>query len=203
MPGPRYTTKDHQNGAPARPRLILSAMAILVTMGFAAGCSGDDTTPGAGSGGTGGTAGAAGAGGASDHDARDGNFVTCARPNDPVDSYRANLSKAGSDGKLTFTLVKSDNAPPVRGSNTWTLKILRADQTTMTGEVVPDVKMPLHTHPAGLQPQITFDAGEGVYVATPLHFFMPGYWSSEFSAYEGAATGNDPVDRGTFYFCIE
>jgi hypothetical protein len=171
-------------------------------MTIAAGCSGD-TNDGAGTGGSGGAGGAGGAG-ASDVDAakQDG-LVTCAKPNDPVDTYLPNMSKPGSNGVLTFTLVHSDNAPPIRDKNIWKLKIVKADQSIVMGDIVPDVKMPYHTHPARDQPKITYDAAAGVYVADPLYFFMAGYWSSKFTAYQGPASDAELVDSGTFYFCID
>jgi hypothetical protein len=113
------------------------------------------------------------------------------------------LVKQGSDGVLTFTLVQSDNAPPIRGYNSWQVKITRKDGTSMTGEVIPDVKMPRHMHPAGLQPDVTYDSALGLYKATPVHFFMAGYWSAQFAAYEGSADSGTPLDRGTFYFCVD
>jgi hypothetical protein len=175
---------------------------LFLAMSLAAGCSGDTNNP-AGTGGSGGTGGAGG-GGASDLDAasQDG-LVTCAKPNDPIDTYLPNMSKPGSNGALTFTLVHSDNAPPIRDRNIWKLKIVKADQSMVTGDVVPDVKMPYHTHPAREQPKITYDATAGVYVADPLYFFMAGYWSSKFTVYQGPANDAEVMDIGVFYFCID
>jgi hypothetical protein len=191
---------------PRRARRVTIVMGLLLAMTLPAGCSGD-TNDTAGTGGSGGAGGAAasgaGGGGASDLDAAQDGLVTCARPNDPVDTYLPNMSKLGSNGALTFTLAHSDNAPPIRDKNVWKLKIVRADQSIVMGDIVPDVKMPYHTHPARDQPKINYDAAAGVYVADPLYFFMAGYWSSKFTAYQGPASDAEAVDSGTFYFCID
>jgi hypothetical protein len=177
----------------------------MVVMAFAAACTGDDngTTGTGGTGGAGGT-GATGGGGAGPFDADDmDGFVTCPQPGKPIDMYHANLVKPGSGGILTFTLVESDKAPPARGNNTWLLKITKKDQTPVTGEIVPVIKMPDHTHPPTKAPEITYDAAKGLYTLTPVYLFMPGYWSAQFDAFEHGADAEAPLDRGTFYFCID
>jgi hypothetical protein len=174
----------------------------MIVMAFAAACAGDDNGTG-GTGGAGGTGGTGG-GGAGPYDAgnMDG-FVTCPLPGEPVDTYQANLVKPGSDGVLTFTLVESDNAPPSRGNNSWLLKITKKDQTPVTGEIVPEIRMPHHAHPPSKAPDITYDSAKGLYKVTPVYLFMPGYWSAQFQAFEGSADAGTPLDRGTFYFCID
>jgi YtkA-like len=184
-------------------RRFVVGCGVIVAVAIAAGCSGDDkgTT---GSGGAGGAGGSAGTGGSAPHDAGDmDGFVICPVPGDPIDTYHANLVKNGSEGVLSFTLVQSDNVPPSRGDNTWQLKITKKDQTSITGEVVPEVKMPRHMHPPSKPPEITFDAAKGIYTVAPVYFFMPGYWSAQFVAYERGSDAEAPLDRGTFYFCVE
>ena len=187
---------------PRRTRRVTVVIELLLAVTLAAGCSGD-TNNTAGTGGSGG-AGGAGGGGAGDLDAAQDGLVTCARPNDPVDTYLPNMSRPGSNNRLTFTLVHSDNAPPIRDKNVWKLKIVRPDQSMVMGDVVPKVWMPYHTHPASEQPKITPDASApGIYLADPLYFFMAGYWRSSFTVYEGPATNAETVDIGTFSFCID
>jgi hypothetical protein len=178
-------------------------MAAIAATG---GCSGDDNNAATGTGGAGGSGGTGGTGGAGSgaFDAGDlDGYVVCPQPGDPIDMYHANLAKPGSDNVLTFTLVESDNAPPSRGNNSWLLKITRKDQTPVTGEIVPRITMPHHTHPPTKAPDITYDAAKGAYRITPIYFFMAGYWASRFDAYELGADAEAPLDRGTFYFCIE
>ena len=180
---------------------------LMIALVCTAGCSGDDNsaTGTGGSGGAGGTGmGASGGGGSGPQDAGDmDGFVTCPQPGDPLDMYHANLVKTGSDGVLTFTLVESNNVPPSRGDNAWQLKITKKDQSPVTGELLPEIKMPHHTHPPSKAPNITYDAAKGLYNVAPVNFFMAGYWSARFDAYEQSSDAGAPLDRGTFYFCID
>ena len=193
---PQSAEGNETTAASVAMRRVTIVAGLILSTTLAVGCSGDThSNTGTGSG---------GAGGSSSQDAagQDG-LVTCARPNDPVDTYLPNMSKPGSNGVMTFTLVQSDHAPPIRDKNIWKLKIAKADQSPITGDVVPLVKMPLHTHPAGEQPKITYDASAGVYVADPVYFFMAGYWSAQFTVYEGPASNAEVVDRSAFYFCVD
>jgi len=187
------------------------ALGLWVAMAFVGGCSSDENngTGTSGSGGVGGSTSTGGAGGSSgggssaqDAGNHDG-FVSCAPPTSPVDDYHANLVKTGSDGVLTFTLVQSDNAPPIRGINAWQLKITRADKSPVTSNVTAQTEMPFHIHPAGVQPDMTYDAAAGLYQATPMYFFMAGYWMAKFTVYEADAGPGAIVDIGTFFFCID
>ena len=189
-------------------RRLAVGFGCLALMVVAAGCSGDDSNPATGTGASGGSGGAGGSGGnggagAQDADDPDG-YVICPIPGDPIDSYHANLVKPGTSGVLTFTLVQSDHAPPIRADNAWQLKITKADMTPVTGEVTGEVKMPRHIHAAGRQPDITYDSALGLYRATPVSFSaMPGYWGAWFTAYEAGADAGNPLDIGVFYFCVE
>src|SRR5690348_4131123 len=94
--------------------LIVSATAIAAA---SFGCSGGDKT-----GDTANPVGGSGGSGGSDTDA----LVSCTM--DPrVDTYTANLKKDGQLKMLTFTLVESTPAPPIRGSNVMKLKVTKAD----------------------------------------------------------------------------
>lgn len=167
----------------------MAALTWLLGASLGAGCSDNGADPlDAGGGGS---------------DAFQDGLLTCARPNDPIDTYMPNLVKVGSNGVLTYTLVQSDNAPPIRSRNVWKLKITKDDAPATLGDVIPEVKMPYHTHPAGQQPKMTYDAAEGVYTADPVHFFMVGYWTSQFTMYQGSADDAVVVDRATFYFCVD
>jgi hypothetical protein len=183
-------------------RRIAAQCGLMVAIASATGCSGDDRTPTetAGAGGAAGTGG--GGSGTVDAGDQDG-LVICPLPGEPIDMYHANLVKAGRDRVLTFTLVESDNAPPSRGNNSWQLKITKMDQTPVKGEITPKIEMPHHTHPPSKAPEITYDAAKGLYNVTPVFLFMPGYWSAEFTAYELGRDAEAPLDRGTFYFCVD
>jgi hypothetical protein len=132
----------------------------------------------------------------------DGMVVKCT--GDPrVDTYTANLKKAGQQNVLTFTLVESKPAPPVRGTNVMKLKVTKADNTAVTGDLQAKLWMPDHGHGTSVQPVITLDPATSTYNIDPAYLFMPGVWMLQFSAFEGSADGGVPLDIGAFFFCIE
>jgi YtkA-like len=95
--------------------------------------------------------------------------------------YAANLSRESTSGAFTGILVKSDPGPPVKGTNTWTLKIVDANGVPQPGlTLTPVANMPDHNHPPNVVARIT-DKGGGVYEATPVYLFMAGYWEVSFS----------------------
>jgi hypothetical protein len=132
----------------------------------------------------------------------DGMVVKCT--NDPrVDTYTANLKKAGQRSMLTFTLVESKPGPPIRGTNVLKLKVTKMDETPVTGDLQVKLWMPDHGHGTSVIPEITLDAVTSTYDIEPAYLFMPGVWMVQFTSYEGAADAGAPLDIGAFYFCIE
>jgi hypothetical protein len=124
--------------------------------------------------------------------------------NDPrVDHYVPNLTKLGQSGALKFILLASDPAPPALGSNKFSLKIVRADGSAVTGEVKPDLSMPDHHHPITVRPAMSFDSATVTYTADPVYLFMPGVWRVQFASYDGAADAGAPLDTGVFFFCVD
>ncbi len=116
-----------------------------------------------------------------------------------ADMYAANMEKVGESGLFTFRLVSSDPAPPVKGTNGWTLEILDDGGMPVDGMTI-DVTpyMPDHGHGTSIVPQIT-DMGDGEYSVTPLYLFMGGIWEVTIDATssDGAST-----DSAVFTFCI-
>ncbi len=132
----------------------------------------------------------------------DGSTVSCV--SDPrVDTYTADLRKAGQRGALIFTLLESNPAPPARGTNVLKLKIANMDGMPSTGEAFSKLTMPDHGHPTPVQPVTTFDPSTGVYTLDPAYLFMPGVWRIQIDAYPGPADAGPPLDTGVYFFCIE
>ena len=77
----------------------------------------------------------------------------CASYSGAVDSYSANLPKAGNSGQIQFVLVSAQPAPPAKGNNTWTLKLLDA-----SGAPIPNATfaiktwMPMMRHGSSIAP---------------------------------------------------
>ena len=187
--------------------------------GATAGSSGGSSTAGSAQGGASGTGapggGAAGGIGGSPADAggvSDASADTNADPEggDPpnecsvrtdVDTYMPNLKKVGKNGVLTFQLLESVPAPPIRGTNTWAFKVAQADGKSVAQGLTAKVDMPDHNHTISVQPDVTFDPATETYEVTPLYYFMPGRWRTVFTVSDGTV-GGTPIDSAEFIFCV-
>ena len=128
---------------------------------------------------------------------------TCSH--DPrVDAYMPNLTKAGQEGALTFTLVKSDPAPLVLNNNDFTVKIAQPDGGSYVADLRATINMPDHGHPTTVQPTVTYDFGTGLYTVKSAFFFMAGVWRLQLGVYPpGSGNPGTPVDSASFFFCVE
>ena len=120
-----------------------------------------------------------------------GPTVTCDKDS-RVDTYVANLEKKSANGALTATLMASDPAPPIRGTNTWTLKLVDAGGKPVTTGVTITPFMPDHGHGTSVQPTLT-PQPDGTWKIENLYFFMPGVWRITITS------GADSVE---YFFCI-
>ena len=147
-------------------------------------------------------AGCAGGSGSGDLDAgpgeADSGFVSCASDS-RVQAYAPGMSVHDGAGDREYVLTAANPAPPARGTNTWTVKVLDA-----TGQPMPDLQldaaafMPEHGHGSDVVPQVGSN-GDGTYSVGPLYFFMPGVWRVTLSDSDGGAA----TESGVFFLCIE
>jgi hypothetical protein len=99
--------------------------------------------------------------------------------------------------KLKFELVNSMPGPPVKGNNTWQVKLLDANNQPVTGAMIKVTPfMPDHGHGTSVVPQVT-PMGDG-YTVTPLYLFMAGLWQVTIEV-DSSPAG---ADSAVFYFCI-
>ena len=103
-----------------------------------------------------------------------------------IDTYVANLEKTSTAG-MKVTLVSSDPAPPIRGTNNWSLKVENAP-----GEITVVPFMPDHGHGTSVKPTVEA-AGPGAWNVKNLYFFMPGVWR---------VTIASGTDNTQFFFCV-
>ncbi len=123
-----------------------------------------------------------------------GTTVTC--ETEPRDVYVANLEKPGAQGAFRFVLVESQPAPPSRGRNSWTLKVVDAGGSpVVSGNVAVNAFMPSHGHASPTVPTIT-PSGDA-YEIGPISLFMPGLWEVTVDA---DAAGKR--DSAVFRFCV-
>lgn len=122
-----------------------------------------------------------------------GPIITCESGSDV---YVANLEKSGRSGALRFVLKESNPAPPSRGRNTWTLRILDGAGNPVSGaQIVVDATMPAHGHSSPTVPTIKAEAD--TYVIGPISLFMPGLWQVTIDATAGGSK-----DTALFSFCV-
>lgn len=111
--------------------------------------------------------------------------------------YSADLTRSSSSGAWQAVLVASDPGPPIKGSNTWTVRILDGAGATRDDVVVTArTFMPDHNHGSTVKAVVT-PMGAGVYRVAPLYLYMPGLWQVTLDI--DAPTGPDSV---MFPVCI-
>jgi hypothetical protein len=112
--------------------------------------------------------------------------------------YAPNLTLASKLGAFQVVLVSSDPGPPVKGTNTWTVKILDGAGAPQA-DLPMTVKtwMPDHNHGSTVKAVVT-SMGGGLYLVKPLYLYMPGFWQITLVLEPPAA----PADTVTFAICI-
>jgi hypothetical protein len=88
----------------------------------------------------------------------------------PVQQTAASVS-----GQLQVA-VRWSPQPPAVGNAAAELTITDSAGVPVGGLVLAGLLwMPAHGHGASVQPELT-EAGDGLFIAAPLYFFMPGAW---------------------------
>lgn len=115
------------------------------------------------------------------------------------DEYTLGLEKSGAVVRVQF--VDAMPAPPDRGDNTWTLRVL----DLATGEPMQDVAlvvdpyMPDHMHSTSIPVQVTPMEEPGVVQLDPVNLFMPGLWQVKLAF----VLPEQQSDRVVFSFCVD
>ncbi len=113
--------------------------------------------------------------------------------------YVSGMEKTGGSVIVQFT--SANPAPPAKGSNVWTLKVLRgADRSPLSGaKVVVTPFMPDHGHGASGTPVID-DKGDGSYEVRDIYLSMPGYWRTTVSV---TPSGESTPSEVQFHLCLD
>lgn len=126
----------------------------------------------------------------------DGMVVNCSTE-DRADPYVAGMEATGTNG-YTVKLMESDPAPPAKGDNAWTLEVLEGT-TPVDGATLQLVPfMPDHGHGTSINAQVTPQTDSGMYLATPVNLWMPGYWEVTVNIDDQGTT-----DSVVFKTCID
>jgi hypothetical protein len=90
--------------------------------------------------------------------------------------YTPELTRTSASGDWKAVLVTSEPGPPIKGTNTWTVRVLdgagtpRDDVTVTVRTFMPD-----HNHGSTVKAKVT-PMGGGVYQVAPLYLYMAGLW---------------------------
>lgn len=111
-------------------------------------------------------------------------------------TYVPGLEQTGTEGLIHFTLLKSDPAPLIKGTNTWQIGLAdESGHSIKDAEITTTPYMPDHGHGTSIVPRAT--AQDGGYEITPLYLYMGGIWEMTISAKTEAVE-----DSAVFTFCI-
>lgn len=119
-----------------------------------------------------------------------------------ADRYRAGevLTKAGAGGRVVVRLVAAEPATPLKGDNTWTVRVEDPAGAAISGATLAvQPYMPDHQHGTSIKAVTTPLAEPGQYRITPLNLFMTALWEVRI----GVTTPGGVMDRVVFGACIE
>ena len=129
----------------------------------------------------------------------DGNSPRGCEAEERDDDYSLGLEKSGARVRVQF--VDAVPAPPDRGDNTWTLRVLDlstgAPMQDMTLAVDP--YMPDHMHSTSIPVEVTPMEEPGVVQLDPVNLFMPGLWQVKLAF----ILPEQASDEVVFSFCVD
>ncbi len=125
-------------------------------------------------------------------------FVDCST-DARAEVFTAGMSKAGSQGTVTFKLMAATPVTPSRGLNAWQLDLVDGSGAAIAGAAVKVTPyMPDHQHDAGVVPTVT-EPSAGHYQVETINLWMPGVWQTTIEATPAGGT----KDVAVFSFCIQ
>lgn len=138
-----------------------------------------------------------GAGSTSSSSGSSGSLTACQKDT-RKDTYAASLSKAGPT--FTVRLLDAVPAPPVKGTNAFTVQVVDAAGKPVDGATLTLVPfMPDHGHGSAVTPVVKALGADGKYTVEKVYLAMAGLWELRFNV---TAPGAAPSDV-TFSFCLD
>jgi len=115
------------------------------------------------------------------------------------DTYVLGLEKTGTRVRVQF--VDAMPAPPDRGDNTWTLRMLdvATGAPTENAELVVDPFMPDHMHGTSIPVEVTPMEEPGVFQLDRVNLFMAGLWEVTLDL----TLADETEDEVVFRFCVD
>jgi len=104
------------------------------------------------------------------------------------------LEKPSVSGRYAVALVPPPVAPAINEMHSWTVKLMDASGTPVTGAMVTvEGGMPQHGHGFPTRPRVTREVEGGTYLVEGMKFSMPGWWNIKFDIH-----GTQGEDKVTF-----
>lgn len=114
-----------------------------------------------------------------------------------VDAIAPGLQVPCDGGGCTLEVVDTSPAPPDRGDNTWTLRVVDPAEAVAGLSVAPF--MPAHDHGTVPADYAGTSAGDQTYTVGPFDLFMPGRWELRTTVQLSSGT----TDSAVLAFCVE
>lgn len=129
----------------------------------------------------------------------DGAFTTCSTETRAM-PYRAGMQVASTTGTFTVKLLDSNPAPPVKGSDVWTIEVDDAAAAPVDALAISVTPwMPDHGH--GTEPVTVTAEGLGKYGLDPLYLYMHGYWEIRLAIASGTGS-SATIEDAVLPICI-
>jgi hypothetical protein len=116
-----------------------------------------------------------------------------------ADAYTPPMMKAGTGFDVKF--LDSDPAPPIKGTNNWTIELTDASGAPIDGAAITAFPyMPDHGHGTSVKPTVT-SMGSGKYSVDNVLLFMPGLWQTTLTVTMPGATKS--AGSVVYSFCVD
>lgn len=114
-----------------------------------------------------------------------------------ADRYLVGLQKKTPSG-LSVSLMTAEPAPPAKGNNAWTLKLVDASGAPIeAADVSLTPYMPDHAHGSAVKPEVKAQGG-GNYGVSRIYLPMSGFWEFTITVVRGGVS-----EEAKFGFCVD
>jgi hypothetical protein len=112
------------------------------------------------------------------------------------------MSVMSSAGVFAVELLSSSPGPPVKGQNTWAIKVAEVATGTALDGLDVSVTPRMPDHPShGTRPVVVTPAVGGTYTLEPVYLYMSGVWDVTMTIV-GAMVGAGTTDTAVIPICI-
>jgi hypothetical protein len=130
-----------------------------------------------------------------------GDFGMCATDSRAT-PYQAGMSVMSTTGVFAVELLSSSPGPPVKGKNTWIVRVDEASTGSALDDLDVSVTPRMPDHPShGTRPVVVTAAGAGTYALDPVYLYMSGVWEVRLTIV-GSMVGAGTTDTAVIPICI-